>query len=134
MGFQTTSNSFNMKRLIIPVGTFTIFFFFFVSCYYDNEEALYPQLNTSCDTTNVTYSGTIVPILSNNCYSCHSTANAAFGGNIRLDTYADVNANAARIVPAIKQTGPKPMPPNGKLKTCSINQFDIWVRNGMPNN
>jgi hypothetical protein len=124
----------NMKRLIIFLPFIAIFLLFFVSCYYDNEEALYPTLNTSCDTTIVTFSGTIVPILSNSCYSCHSNATAAFGGNIHLEAIADVRTNSAKIVVSIKQTGTKPMPPGGKLKVCSITQFDIWVRNGMLNN
>jgi hypothetical protein len=123
-----------MKRLIIILPVITIFSLFFVSCYYDNEEALYPALNTSCDTTTVTFSGTIVPVLSNSCYSCHSNTTAAFGGNIRLEAIADVRANSAKIVASIKQTGTKPMPPGGKIKACSITQFDIWVRNGMVNN
>jgi hypothetical protein len=123
-----------MKRLIISLATIAISSYFFVSCYYDNEEALYPSLNSSCDTTTVTYTGTIVSILSNNCYSCHSNANAAFGGNIRLENYADVISNSTKIIPAIKQTGLKPMPPSGKLKECSLTQFDIWIRKGMLNN
>jgi hypothetical protein len=123
-----------MMRLIISLVTIIIFSLFFVSCYYDNEEALYPALSTSCDTTNVTFSGTIAPILSNNCYSCHSNANAAFGANIRLEAIADVITNSPKIIVSIKQTGTKPMPPSGKLKVCSITQFDIWIRNGMLNN
>jgi hypothetical protein len=123
----------NMKRLIISLVTFPIFSLFFISCYYDNEEALYPTLSTSCDTTNVTFSGTIVPILSNNCYSCHSNSTAAFGGNIRLEALADVQINSAKLLTAIRQTGAKPMPPSGKLRACSITQFDIWIRNGMLN-
>jgi cytochrome c5 len=123
-----------MKRLIISVAIFTVLAFFFSSCYYDNEEALYPSLNNTCDTTNVTFSGTISPILANNCYSCHSNANAAFGANVHLEAYADVVTNSPKIIVSIKQTGTKPMPPSGKLKDCSITQFDIWVRNGMLNN
>jgi hypothetical protein len=123
-----------MKRLFISFLAFAIFSFFFVSCYYDNEEALYPSLNSSCDTTNVTYSGTIAPILNNSCLTCHSVA--ATGGSIVLTSYADVVANAPRITGSIKQlSGFSAMPKNsGKLKSCSINQWDIWVRNGMPNN
>lgn len=107
------------------------------SCYYDSEEGLYPTLSQSCDTTNVTYSGSVVPILSNNCLSCHSTAMApSAGGNIALDTYANVSANAASISSAINQTGGlSPMPKNGtKLKACLITTFDIWVRKGKLNN
>jgi hypothetical protein len=123
-----------MKRLFISLATIFIFTIFFVSCYYDNEEALYPTLSNACDTTNVTFSGTIASILSNNCYSCHSNANAAFGGGIHLQSIADVITNSSKIVVSINQTGSKPMPPGGKLSSCSITQFDIWVRNGMPNN
>jgi len=126
-----------MKRLIISLTTVVIFLFFFVSCYYDSEEALYPALSTTCDTSNVTFSGTIVPILDNNCSSCHSNSTAAsYGNNIRLQNYADVLAKADRIVGSIKHLNSFiPMPQTGGLiKTCSINQFDIWVRKGMLNN
>jgi hypothetical protein len=123
-----------MKRLLIYFASIAMISLSFVSCYYDNEEALYPTLSSSCDTTNVTFSKTITPILSNNCYSCHSDANAAFGGNVHLQKYSDVVANSSKIVVAIKQTGSKPMPPNGKLNSCAIKQFDIWVGNSMPNN
>ena len=122
-----------MKLLII----LTAISFFIVSCYYDNEEALYPNLDNTCDTVNVTFSGTIVPILSSNCYSCHSNANAASNGNnIRLEDHADVVSRNVEIAGSIKHTGSYvPMPKNGgKLKECSIDQFDIWVKNGMPDN
>jgi hypothetical protein len=126
-----------MKRLYLTIGVVFILFLFFVSCYYDNEEALYPTLSSSCDTTNVTFSGTIVPILSDNCYSCHSNSTAASSGNnIRLENYADVASNAIRVQGSIKHTGSySPMPKNGgMIKACSITQFDIWIRKGMPNN
>ena len=108
-----------------------------VSCYYDNEEALYPVVNTACDTTNVTFSGSVAPILANNCLSCHSNSSAASLGNgIRLEDYADVKANSGRISGAIKHTGGySPMPKNGgMLKPCLITQIDIWIGNGMPDN
>jgi hypothetical protein len=126
-----------MKRLYSLLAIITVILLFFVSCYYDDEEALYPSLNTACDTTNVTFSGTIVPILSNNCLSCHSNATAASAGNnIRLENYADVVARAVSVAGSIKQTGSlPPMPKNGgKIKACSITQFDIWVKKGMLNN
>jgi len=126
-----------MKRLYLTISAVFILFLFFVSCYYDNEEALYPTLSSSCDTTNVTFSGTIVTILSDNCYSCHSNSKAAASGNnIRVENYADVASNALRIQGSIKHLGSySPMPRNGgTLKPCSITQFDIWIRNAMPNN
>jgi hypothetical protein len=123
-----------MKRLPLNIALFIVISFIFVSCYYDSEEALYPSLNTSCDTTNVTFSGTIVPILNNSCYSCHSNATASRGNNIRLENYADVVSKTLSIAGSIKHTGSfSPMPKSGgMIKACSITQFDIWVRKGMP--
>ena len=43
-----------------------------ISCYYDNEEALYPSAGNGCDTLEVSFNNTIVPILSTYCYTCHS--------------------------------------------------------------
>ena len=126
-----------MKRLYINIVIISIFSLFFVSCYYDNEEALYPVIDTTCDTTNVTYSVTIVTMMNNNCYMCHShTVAAANGNNIHLESYSDVVANSAQITQSIKHTGSiTPMPKNGgKIKSCYITQWDIWVRNGMVNN
>jgi hypothetical protein len=126
-----------MKRRLLYFVTIVTIIIAVSSCFYDNEEALYPSLNSTCDTTNVTYSGKVVPILANNCLSCHSNATAASaGGNIALENFADVSSQAASISAAINHTGPlSPMPKNGsKLKACLISTFDIWVRNGKPNN
>jgi hypothetical protein len=106
-------------------------------CYYDSEEALYPQLNSGCDTTNVTFAGSIVPILSASCYGCHSNANAAqFGDNIRLESYDDVKRNLERLHGAVTwQSGYTPMPQNtAKLNDCSIQIIEIWMAQGAPDN
>jgi hypothetical protein len=124
-----------MKRIIISLTTITIFSLFFFSCYYDNEEALYPSYNTTCDTANVTFTGTIYKMLDkNNCLSCHSNLNAPGNGNIALENYNDVVALNVRIAGSIKHIGTYSfMPKNGgKISACSINQFDIWVRLKMP--
>ena len=108
-----------------------------VSCYYDSEEALYPSLNAACDTANVTFSGTVIPILTNSCFGCHSNSTASlYGTNIRLENYADLKANAVAVQGSINFTGTySHMPKNGaKLKSCSLRQFDIWVSQGMLNN
>lgn len=121
-----------MKRFAAPA--IIVILILLAGCYYDNEEALYPELKNACDTTNVTFNGAIVSILNNYCWSCHSDGNASFGGGIHLQKYADVNSNSSRIIPAVDGTGSKPMPPNGKLGSCSVVQFKIWVTKGMPEN
>jgi len=107
------------------------------SCYYDSEEALYPALSSGCDTSGVTFSLKIAPMLASNCLSCHSNATAAGAGNgIRLENYTDVKSRAAAVAGSINHTGPySPMPKNGgKLNACLLSQFDIWIRTGMPEN
>ena len=47
---------------------------FFSSCLKQNEEYYKNQIIVPCDTTNIKYSSTILPILQNNCFSCHGTA------------------------------------------------------------
>ena len=120
-----------MRKKPFGLITITVLILFFTACYYDNEEALYPALKRSCDTLNISYAGSIAAILSDNCYSCHSDANAAFGGGVHLQKLSDVVSYSSKILPAIKRTGQIPMPPSGKLNSCSVTQFDIWIRIGM---
>jgi hypothetical protein len=124
----------NMKPLITPVITIVIFLFIVVSCYYDNEEALYPALNNSCDTTNVTFSATITPILNSYCTTCHSGSPPS--GGITLTGYATVKAQAlsGMLMNALNGKGVPIMPVSGSLPSCKIGQFQIWIRNGMLNN
>jgi hypothetical protein len=126
-----------MKRSFRLFVTFITFLLLAVSCYYDNEESLYPSINSSCDTVNVTFTTKISTLLANNCFSCHSNATASSAGNnIRLENYIDVVARATAIKGSINHTGIySPMPKNGgKLSACLLTQFDIWVRTGMPEN
>jgi hypothetical protein len=126
-----------MKHVFLSIVIFIAILFFASSCYYDNEEALYPSLNSSCDTTNVTFSAKIAPMLAGNCLSCHSNATAASAGNsIKLENYTDVKARITAISGSIKQNGSySSMPKNGgKLNACLITQFDIWVAKGSLNN
>jgi len=123
-----------MKRLLVPVITIAIFLFFVVSCYYDNEEALYPSLNNSCDTTNVTFSATITPVLNSYCTTCHSGSPPS--GGITLTSYASVQAQASSgmLMNALNGKGVPIMPLSGSLPVCKIELFQIWIRNGMLNN
>ena len=107
------------------------------SCYYDNLEYLYPTLSSSCDTTNVTFSGSVTAMLQNYCVTCHSNSSAAsFGGGYKLQDYADVSAMSDRIRGAINhESGYSAMPKNGGLlDACTIRQFNIWLAAGKPDN
>jgi mono/diheme cytochrome c family protein len=127
--------SFFSKPLsIIAITLVTLLLLTATGCYYDKEEVLYPS--TACDTAAVTYSMSVVPVLSANCISCHggSTPSAA----IRLDTYAGVKQQVdnGRLLGAINQAvSYSPMPKDGtKLNNCNIAKIRIWVAGGSPNN
>ncbi len=109
------------------------------SCYYDSEEFLYPTLNSSCDTTNVTFSSSVKPVLQQYCYSCHSNSKAAsFGANIKLEDYADVKISAdnGRLYGTIAHLPQySPMPKGGgKIDDCDILIIKTWIDAGAPDN
>lgn len=88
----------------------------------------------NCDTTQFNYSGTISSIISSNCIGCHSGTNP--GGGILLNTYDNVKAQCVngKMLPAVKKTGPVPMPPSAssKLSDCKITQITKWMNNNYP--
>ena len=123
-----------MKNILL---VFFLFAIVIISCYYDSEENLYPVITNNCDTTSVTFAGSIAPLLQNNCLTCHSNNNAASqGGNIRLQNYADIYTKKTVILASInRMTGALPMPKGtAKLNICLIRQAEIWINNGAPNN
>ncbi|MEO0471942.1 MAG: hypothetical protein AAF206_20110 [Bacteroidota bacterium] len=107
------------------------------SCYYDNEEDLYPVVDeTACDTLNVSFVSTVFPILEANCVGCHSGSFPA--GNIPLEDHADilVTAQNGKLVGVIAhEPGFSAMPPSGdKLPECNIKKIQSWVEDGAQNN
>jgi hypothetical protein len=125
-----------MKKLLL-ISVLAIL----AGCYYDNEEELYPDQNSNCDTTNVTYSQTVYPLISSNCTGCHS--GQAPEANILLTDYATISAQAAiaagqfgSLYGAISHDpGNSPMPKNSaQLTDCEIKQVKVWIDAGRPNN
>lgn len=119
-----------MKKLLFPALIFGIFFV--TGCYYDNEEELYPQ--TTCDTTNVTFSGTVQPIIDQYCISCHSGAGPS--GGLQLENYSQISSNANNILTRISLPADDPalMPPGQKLDECTVLKIQKWIEEGTPNN
>lgn len=105
-----------------------------LSCKNDKAELLYPA--DVCDTSNVTYSNTVLPILRDNCYSCHAGNPSV--APFRLDTYADASAVALSgyMYGAITHAaGFQPMPKNAdKLSDCNIAKIKKWIDDGAPDN
>ncbi|MCF8374593.1 MAG: hypothetical protein K9H64_23445 [Bacteroidales bacterium] len=109
------------------------------SCYYDTKEELYPQLFSACDTAQYDYTNAIQPLISNNCFGCHSNSSAsAYGNNISLEGYSNVKsvAESGKLIGALKGlAGYSPMPKNsGSLDNCSIIVIEKWIANNYPEN
>ena len=105
-----------------------------MSCEYNNEEELYPI--ETCDTTNVTYHGTIAPLIMQKCFDCHG-GTAEISG-IPFEGYANLKAivDAGRLVGAIRHMqGFAAMPRDRpKLLECEILKIEKWVSQGAPDN
>lgn len=125
----------NRKSMLPLLGMAAFLLIMASSCYYDNEEYLYPD-PTPCDTTNVTYSGSVAPVMAANCNGCHSTASPSAG--IITDNYNSLKsiAESGVLQGAINhQSGYSPMPKGGnKLNSCDLTKIDVWINAGTPNN
>lgn len=91
----------------------------------------------TCDTTNVSYSGYIAPLLSAYCVGCHSGVNPS--DNILLNSHAEVKEVAlnGRLMGAITWADNYDRMPKGattKLSDCKINKIKSWIKHGAQNN
>jgi hypothetical protein len=92
--------------------------------------------SNTCDTLNVTFAGTIFPIIQSSCLGCHSGATPS--GQISLANYQNIQAVAqnGKLYGAVNRSpGYQPMPRGGNsLPSCQVDQIRIWIENGTPNN
>lgn len=105
------------------------------SCYYDNKEDLYVFYQNQCDTTAISYSLDIEPIIDVQCKICHQQPTPDAG--LSLENYDEVKAIAVNgsLVHSINATGGYSiMPVSGKMIQCNIDKIDAWIQAGTPNN
>jgi len=92
--------------------------------------------DAACDTLNVTYSGTIRPVIQARCQGCHSGGTPQ--GGLDLTSWSVLNSVAqdGRLAGAIQHlSGYTPMPRNAPaLPDCRVRQFLLWIEDGSPNN
>ena len=131
-----------------------VFFLFtgivFFSCSYDKGSLPVPITNktNSCDTiVTVSFSKNVQPVFNAHCIDagCHSGVNAAANLDLESSTaytqlmkkgsgYIDtVNPNYSLLY-AQMQSVSQPMPPTGKLDTCTLNLVLKWIKQKAKNN
>jgi uncharacterized membrane protein len=93
-------------------------------------------VSSGCDTLNVTYSGTIVPLVQQRCQGCHSGVTPQGGLNLTSYTVMNALATDGRLEAVITHDPfYAPMPPSSpRMPDCEIRKFLIWVEAGAPNN
>ncbi len=130
----------NNNKLLIILMVFAMISITLSSCYYDNEEELYPS-TANCVTENMSYANDVWPVINASCTGCHGGANPS--GGIKLENYTDVAAAAAigagsygSLYGTISHaSGNSPMPKNGnKLPDCTISQIKAWIDQGAKDN
>ena len=82
----------------------------------------------NCDTT-ISFTNQILPLVENNCTSCHSAGEAGY----TLTNHANISANAEDMLSSMKGII-KLMPQDGALPDSLIQQFECWIKQGKPNN
>jgi hypothetical protein len=84
---------------------------------------------SACDTSNVTYSATIAPLVQSRCIGCHSGGTPQGGLNFTSWQVLNTVAMDGRLAGAVQHQSPfASMPPTGPmLPQCQIDQFLIWM-------
>jgi hypothetical protein len=112
----------------------------FTCCYYDSAEDLYPGVNLDVlnDTTNVTFNGTVKPLLETFCFQCHGNSTASTKGkNIYLENYSDIKSAAddGSLYGSVSWAPYYTRMPKdaNKLPDIKIAQLKRWIDSGAPN-
>jgi len=125
-----------MKKTFLFIVTGLMFLFLIPSCYDDNVEDLYPFEAYACDTTSVTYSKTIAPIMATYCNECHSKTNPQ--ASVVTDNYPDLSiiAKNLQLWKAVSHDpSVVPMPyQRNQLSECNLSKINIWIKAGSLDN
>lgn len=89
-----------------------------------------------CDSTTITYSAAVAPMINTNCKGCHNPAFLSAG--LDLTTYTNVRSIAlnGKLMGSINHSTGFPAMPKGaaKLNDCKITQVRKWIEAGSLNN
>jgi hypothetical protein len=124
------------KQKVVPISLIVIFMIT-VGCFNDSEDKLYGQ--NTCDTTSMSYSQDIVPIIDAYCITCHNQSNAgSIGGNVILEDYTNLKIyvdNGDFLSSVLHDGNASPMPKGGsKLSDCEIEKISAWISAGSLDN
>lgn len=139
------SKYIDMKRsrlgIIICVVLLLTSSVFTGGCYRDKADQLYPNnggTSATCDTSNITYSGTVKAIIDQHCAiaGCHDGSNAS---TYDMSDYSGLYYYCVatnQLLGSIRHENGFVAMPQGapQLDDCTINKITSWVNNGALNN
>lgn len=121
------------KSLLVVLGI-AGFMFYVSSCSKESADRLAGA--NSCDTSSVSYSKQIVPILQDNCYTCHEGSNPPSGIDLSNFSILQAHVKNGDLKSAVTHTGSVTPMPYGlpMLPSCEVNTIVAWVDQGALNN
>lgn len=89
--------------------------------------------DSPCNTSNVTYTNTIAPLMATWCSGCHGATDPSAGIDLSNRTVVEAQARSGALVGTITHTtGFAKMPPSGpKMDDYSISQVKAWISGGL---
>jgi len=88
-----------------------------------------------CDTTNITFSKNVWPIINTTCGGCHAGGSPQGGVPIRNYSDLKVLVDNGHLISVLKRDGVrKPMPPGGPIEDCAMRQVQAWINDGARDN
>jgi hypothetical protein len=123
-------------KFLLTIGLIGAAVLYLAGCSKQSEDKL--RAASTCDTTDISYSLQVVPILQNNCYACHGSGSTAGSGGIDLSSYTKIKVyadngylvgNVSHLPGYIGMPYGQPM-----LPSCEINTIAAWVHQGTKNN
>ena len=127
------------------IGSLVFSFLLLISCLQDKNSPIAtsttPQTpvtaapnSATCDTININFEKSIMPILQANCIACHSAAQSS--GGVDLSTYAKILpyiSNGKLYGSIMHLPGYKPMPSiSSQLSTCDLASIKKWLIGSYP--
>lgn len=103
----------------------------FASCEYNNEEELYGE--SDIDTTVVSFSADVFPIIQMSCATANCHAEGGFGNGVYED-YEDVYKKVENGSLRERVIVQRSMPPNDELSDEELAIIQAWLDDGAPNN
>jgi len=89
------------------------------------------EFDLTCSDT-ISFSQDVMPIITDNCISCHDTGNST---GYTFTTHSSISDNASDMLGAMRNEGFQLMPQGGPaLPDSLIKTFSCWIQNGKLNN